>query len=62
MKNIRNKQSAVDSCIYFSWNKPGELAIWLSWVDDNLIVGLLQVVKDKGKTKAKEMEIEMLVS
>ena len=27
-------------------------------MDDNLIVGLLQLVKDKGKKLAKEIEIE----
>ena len=40
--------------MYFSRNKPGEIVIWLSWVDDNLIVGLPQVVKDEGEKFAKE--------
>ena len=44
--------------MYFSRNKAGELAIWLSWVNDNLIIGLPQVVKDEGKKLAKEIKIE----
>ena len=39
MKNMAHEQSIADPCLYFSRNKNGELAIWLSWVDDNLIVG-----------------------
>ena len=42
----------------FSKNENGELAIWLSLVDDNLIVGPTQVVKDEGKKIAKEIKIE----
>ena len=40
MKKMGREQSIADSYLYFSRNKAGELAIWLSWVDDNLIVGL----------------------
>ena len=58
MKNMEHKQSIADPCVYFSRNRNGELVIWLSWVDDNLIGGLLQVVKDEGKKLAKEIKIE----
>ena len=44
--------------MYFSRNKAGELAIWLSWVDDNLIVGLPHIVKDEGEKLAEETKIE----
>ena len=44
--------------MYFSCNKAGELAIWLSWVNDNLIVGVSQVVNNEGKKLAKEIRIE----
>ena len=44
--------------MYFSRNKAGELAIWLTWVDDNLTVGQSQVMKDEGKKLAKEIEVE----
>ena len=43
--------------MYFSKNKDGELAIWLSW-DDNLIVRPPQVMKDECKKLAKEIKIE----
>ena len=46
MKNMGHKQSIADPCMYFSRNKAGELAIWLSLVDDNLIVEPSQVMKD----------------
>ena len=44
--------------MYFSRNTAGELAIWLSWVDDNVIVEPLDVMKVEGKKLAKEIEIE----
>ena len=44
--------------MYFSRNKSGELVRWLNWVDDNLIVGLLQVMQNEGKKLAKEIEID----
>ena len=50
MKNMGHERSIADPCIYYSRNKGGELAIWLSWVDDNLIIGPPQVVKMKAKT------------
>ena len=53
-----HKQSIADPCIYFSKNKAGKYAIWLSWVDDNHILGPPQVVKDEGKKLAKEIKIE----
>ena len=58
MENMRHKQSMADSCMYFSRNKAGKLAIWLSWVDDNLLVGPPKLVKDEGKKLAKEVKIE----
>ena len=36
----------------------GELVIWLSWVDDNLVAGPPHVIKDEGKKLAKENKIE----
>ena len=52
-----HERSIVDPCMCFSRKKAGEFAIWLSWIDDNLIVGPLQVVKNEGKKLAKEIEI-----
>ena len=48
--------------MYFSRNEDGKLATWLNCVDDNLIVGLSQVVKDEGKKLAKKSKLKMLVS
>ena len=55
---MRHKQSIADSCMYFSRNKAGQLAIWLSWFDDNHIVGPSYVMKDKGKKLAEEIKNE----
>ena len=44
--------------MYFTRNKAVELVIWLSWVDDNLIVGSLHIMKDKGKKIVKEIKID----
>ena len=31
-KNMRQKQTIAEPCMYFSRNKSGKLAIWLSWL------------------------------
>ena len=54
----RHKQSIADPCMYLSRNENGELALWLSWVDNNLILGLPHIVKDEGKKLAKEIKID----
>ena len=53
MKNMGHEQSVADPRMYFSKNKACELAIWLNWMDDNLIEGPPQVVKDEGKKLVK---------
>ena len=58
MKNMGHEQSITDQCVYFSRDKAGELAIWLSRVDDNLIIGPSHVMKDEGENLAKEIEIK----
>ena len=62
MKNMGHELSIADPYMFSSRTEAGELAIWLSWVDDNLIVGLPQVVKDEGKKLAKRLKLKMLVS
>ena len=58
MKNIWHEQSVSDPCMYFSMKRNGESVIWLSWFDDNPIIGALHVMKDEGEKIAKEIEIE----
>ena len=58
MKNMGHERNIADPCMYFSRNNGGEFAIWLSWVDGNLIVGPLLIMKDEGKKLAKEIKIE----
>jgi hypothetical protein len=33
------KQSNVDPCLYFRWDKDGELCMWLTWIDDCVAIG-----------------------
>ena len=58
MKNMGHERSIADPCMYFFSNKNCELAMWLSWVDDNLIVGPPQVMKNEGKNLVKEIKID----
>ena len=44
-----DEQHIADPCMYFSKNKVRELAIWLSWVDDDIILGTLHVMKVEGE-------------
>ena len=39
MTEMGHKRSKADPCMYYSWNENEKLAIWLSWIDDNLCVG-----------------------
>ena len=43
------ERSKADLCLYFAWTKEG-LILWLSWIDDCLVVGQTEGVK-----KAKKM-------
>ena len=61
-ENMGHKRSVAVPCMYFLRSKAGELAIWLSWVDGNLIVGLPQVVKDEGKNWRKKSKMKVLES
>ena len=57
MKNMVHEGSIADPHMYFSRNKDGKLAIWLSWIDNYIIVGLSHVMKD-GEKLVKEIKIE----
>ena len=45
--------------MHFSKNKEGKLAMWLSWVDDILIVEPMHVMKNECDESAKEIQIEI---
>jgi hypothetical protein len=47
-------RSAADSCLYFQWDKDGELCVWLTWIDDCIIVGSSDVV---DRERAKMMQL-----
>jgi hypothetical protein len=48
LQDMKYTRSKADPCLYFSWTVDG-LIIWLSWVDDCLVVG-----KKEGVLKAKK--------
>jgi hypothetical protein len=31
-------RSVADPCLYFRWDEDGELCVWLTWIDDCIIV------------------------
>ena len=45
LKGMKYEQSKADPCLYFKWTEDG-LVIWLSWVDDCLICGKPEGVKN----------------
>ena len=58
MKNMGHTHSIADPCMFFFRNNAGEFLLLLSWVDDNLLVVILDVVKVKGKKITREFEID----
>jgi Reverse transcriptase (RNA-dependent DNA polymerase) len=43
-------RSAADPCLYFRWDEDGELCVWLTWIDDCIIMGSSHVV-DRERIK-----------
>jgi hypothetical protein len=52
MYSMGMQRSHANPCLYFSWTEDG-LVIWLSWIDDCLVVG-----SDKAVAKAKRAMME----
>ena len=52
MKNIGQKRSRADPCLYYSWTQHGIVMV-VSWIDDNLFIGTKAGV---AEVKAKFME------
>ena len=49
--DMEYKRSKADPCMYFKWIK-GKICIWLTWVDDCLIIGdKATVIEEKEKWK-----------
>jgi hypothetical protein len=47
-------RSSADPCLYFRWDEHGELCVWLTWIDDCIIVGSNQVV-DRERRKMMQL-------
>jgi hypothetical protein len=37
-------RSVADLCLYVQWDEDGELCIWLTWIDNCIIIGNENVV------------------
>jgi hypothetical protein len=51
--DMKFKRSKADPCLYFAWCKKRGLTLWVSWIDDCLVVG-----SKKGVKKAKKKLID----
>jgi Reverse transcriptase (RNA-dependent DNA polymerase) len=38
-KAMGYSQSDADPCLYFKWDEQGELCMWLTWIDDCVVIG-----------------------
>jgi hypothetical protein len=47
-------RSAADPCLYFRWDDDGELCVWLTWIDDCIIMGQ-QPCRGQGESKDDEV-------
>jgi Reverse transcriptase (RNA-dependent DNA polymerase) len=47
-------RSAADPCLYFRWDEDGKLCVWLTWIDDCIIMGSSHVV---DRERAKMMKL-----
>ena len=57
MKEIGMERSKADPCMYFSWTQWG-LVIIISWIDDNMIVGSKEAVKNVKKMFMEQFECD----
>ena len=48
MKDMQNKRSGADPCLYFKWTVTG-LVVWLSWIDDCMCWGAKSVVMKENE-------------
>jgi hypothetical protein len=47
-------RSNADPCLYFRWDENGELCLWLTWIDDCIIIGSKDGV-DREKKKMMQL-------
>jgi hypothetical protein len=47
-RSMRFKRSKADPCLYYSWRKQ-DLVLWVSWIDDCLVVGKQNRAKNAKK-------------
>ena len=57
MTNMEMKRSTADPCLYFNWTEDG-LAVVVSWIDDNLIIGSAKAVARTKKELTKRFDCE----
>jgi hypothetical protein len=57
--SMKFKQSKADPCLYFSWTALG-LVLWLSWINDCLVVGQQEAVKKAKKKMTDQFDCNII--
>ena len=56
MQKLGNERSKADPCLYFKWHAKYGLILWVSWIDDNLVMGTKEAVEEAKQQLMKEFE------
>ena len=46
---LKYKRSKADPCLHYKWSKEGKLIVWLSWVDDCTVGGMVRIHKTRKR-------------
>ena len=57
MKDMLQKRSVVDPCLFFRWTEHG-LVVWLVWVDDCLCIGPEKAVRMSAEEMKKRFDCD----
>jgi hypothetical protein len=57
--SMKFKRSKADPCLYFAWTMLG-LVLWLSWIDDCLVVGQKEAVKKAKKKMTDRFDCDII--
>jgi histone deacetylase 1/2 len=58
-RDMKFKRSQADPCLYFAWTKKG-LTLWISWIDDCLVVGSKGNVKRAKKKMIDRFDCDII--
>jgi hypothetical protein len=58
-RDMKFERSKADPCLYYSW-KPSGLTLWMSWIDDCLVVGSVENVKDAKQKMINRFDCDVI--